>query len=177
MLPLRPSHADRPGGSVQGPAGTVRTVVCAMRAEDRAEVMRIEAASFPNAWTARDLERFLARPHASGHVLERAGKLVGFFVLERTRDRVHIANLAVDPDARRSGVGTLALLAIDNIAWAYGLRRIELEVRETNLAAQLLYRSGGYRAVQILRAHYGDEDGYRMVRILPARAIGQPLPC
>jgi|SRR5688572_26006618 len=43
---------------------------------------------------------------------------------------------------------------------------IHLEVGESNLAAQLLYRKAGYRATRILRNHYPslDEDAYEMVR-------------
>jgi ribosomal-protein-alanine N-acetyltransferase len=39
-----------------------------------------------------------------------------------------------------------------------------LEVRETNLAAQLFFRSAGFRAVSVLRAFYEDspEDAYLM---------------
>ena len=42
--------------------------------------------------------------------------------------------------------------------------RITLEVRETNLAAQLFFRSAGFRAVSVLRAFYEDtpEDAYLM---------------
>jgi len=43
---------------------------------------------------------------------------------------------------------------------------IFLEVEESNLPAQLLYRKMGYRAVEIMRNHYAPfhEDGYKMVR-------------
>ena len=43
---------------------------------------------------------------------------------------------------------------------------IHLEVGESNLAAQLLYRKAGYKATRILRNHYPtlDEDAYEMVR-------------
>jgi ribosomal protein S18 acetylase RimI-like enzyme len=46
--------------------------------------------------------------------------------------------------------------------------RIDLEVQESNLPAQLLYRKAGYRATRILRNYYPTthEDGYRMVRPL-----------
>ena len=39
-----------------------------------------------------------------------------------------------------------------------------LEVRETNLAAQLFFRSLGFRAVNVLRNYYDDtpEDAYVM---------------
>lgn len=55
-----------------------------------------------------------------------------------------------------------------------GEGEIYLEVEESNLAAQLLYRKLGYRAVEILRNFYASlhEDGYKMVRkvTLPAAA-------
>ena len=42
--------------------------------------------------------------------------------------------------------------------------RITLEVRETNLPAQLFFKSAGFRAVTVLRAYYEDspEDAYLM---------------
>ena len=42
--------------------------------------------------------------------------------------------------------------------------RITLEVRETNLAAQLFFRTQGFRAVRVLRAFYEDsgEDAFLM---------------
>ena len=42
--------------------------------------------------------------------------------------------------------------------------RIMLEVRETNLAAQIFFRSAGFQAVSVLRSFYEDtpEDAYPM---------------
>lgn len=159
---------------VSGPSP--EPIVRSMRPDDRSEVLRIEAASFPHAWTADALDRWLARG-ASGHVLEREGRCVGFFLVLLARDHLHLANLAVAPEERRKGLATLALQKVERIAWAYGLPRVELEVRETNLAAQLLYRRNGYRAVEILRSYYPDQDGYRMtkdVRLLVPRPAGEP---
>lgn len=135
-----------------------------MRADDRAQVLRIEAASFPDAWAPELLERFLASPRVTGHVLERAGECVGFFVVLHEVRGLHLINLAVAPSERRTGVATRALQALEAIARTHGRLRIELEVRETNLAAQLLYRKHGYRAVEIVRAYYGDQDAYRMIK-------------
>jgi ribosomal-protein-alanine N-acetyltransferase len=134
-----------------------------MRPEDLADVLRIEAASFPDAWPADVFDRWLANG-ASGHILEREGRCVGFFLVLLARDHLHLANLAVAQEERRKGIATLALQKIEKIAWAYGLPRIELEVRETNLAAQLLYRQSGYRAVDIVRSYYSDQDAYKMTK-------------
>jgi len=144
--------------------------VRALAPEDLPEVLRIEAASFPNAWSRSDFERMLADERASAHVLERDGACVGFFVVLRGAGHLRIGNLAVAPEARRGGLATDALRAIENIARAHGLPLVSLEVRETNLGAQLLYRKCGYRAVEVLRGHYGDQDGYRMTKDVARRS-------
>jgi ribosomal protein S18 acetylase RimI-like enzyme len=43
---------------------------------------------------------------------------------------------------------------------------IEAAVPETNLSAQLLLRSAGYRALRVLRGYYETEDAYLMERRL-----------
>ena len=47
--------------------------------------------------------------------------------------------------------------------------RITLEVRETNLVAQLFFRSQDFRAVRVLRGYYEDsgEDAFLMQYQLP----------
>ena len=76
-----------------------KPVVRAMRPEDRESVLRIEAASFPDAWPPEVLDRCLAMVDASGHVLEREGECVGFFIVQRTMNHLHLANMAVAPPA------------------------------------------------------------------------------
>lgn len=147
-----------------GSADASRTEVRPLRREDREDVLRIESASFPDAWSARDLDHFLGKGCASAHVLWRGGRRVGFFLVIREHDQLHLANIAVAPEVRRTGIATLALQAVEDLARAGGLPRVVLEVRETNLPAQLLYRRCGYRAVEILRGHYGDQDAYRMTK-------------
>ena len=163
MLVLRRLFFLQRRATAQSAEPSVRS----MRPDDRADVVRIEEASAPDAWTADAFDRWLANG-ASGHVLEREGRCVGFFLVLLAGDHLHLANLAVAPEERRKGIATLALQKIENIAWAYGLPRIDLEVRETNLAAQLLYRKNGYRAVKIVRSFYGDQDAYRMTKDISA---------
>jgi ribosomal-protein-alanine N-acetyltransferase len=52
-----------------------------------------------------------------------------------------------------------------------------LEVRETNLPAQLFFRSLGFRAISVLKDFYQDttEDAYLMHYVAPA-AGGEVVP-
>jgi ribosomal-protein-alanine N-acetyltransferase len=157
---------------VRSPRDPSELGVRAMRADDREHVLRIETASPPNSWNAEALDRWLAQPRTRGYVLERGGERVGFFIVLHAIDHIHLANLAVAPAARRTGVATTALRAVENIARHLGLQRVELEVRETNLAAQLLYRRCGYRAVEIVRSYYGDQDAYKMTKTVAPVPLG-----
>jgi ribosomal-protein-alanine N-acetyltransferase len=139
----------------------------AMVAGDLLAVQAIEEASHPNAWSQEDLRRWMTGARVSAHVLEVGLEVRAFFVVQREEHGLHLVNIAVAPAHRRRGHARQSLAAIENIARAFGLPRVVLEVRESNLPAQLLYRSVGYRAVEILRAHYGDEDGYRMAKPVP----------
>jgi ribosomal-protein-alanine N-acetyltransferase len=58
--------------------------------------------------------------------------------------------------------------------------RIQLEIRETNLPAQLFFRTLGFRATSVLRQFYEDtpEDAYLMQYRYSAAAASasEPLP-
>jgi ribosomal-protein-alanine N-acetyltransferase len=97
-------------------------------------------------------------------VAERDDRIVGFMIYELHKTRLHVLNFAVANDCRRIGVGRtmveklLAKLSHDR------RNRIMLEVRETNLEAQLFFKQLGFRAVSVLRDFYEDtvEDAYLM---------------
>ena len=51
-----------------------------------------------------------------------------------------------------------------------------LEVRETNLSAQLFFANAGFRALSVLRNHYDDtlEDAYYMRYCLKSSEVFRP---
>ena len=57
-------------------------------------------------------------------------------------------------------------------------KEIVLEVRETNLSAQLFFSKQGFRAVNVLRSHYDDtaEDAYYMRYKLDADEMAPFIP-
>ena len=98
--------------------------------------------------------------------VDQGNRPIGFFVLEHGDKTIYLCNIAVAEEWRRRGAASFALGAAENLARDLGYREIALDVQEENLAAQLLYRKAGYRAVNIRRKHYADQDGYRMVKDL-----------
>jgi ribosomal-protein-alanine N-acetyltransferase len=75
-----------------------------------------------------------------------------------------VLNFAVAPHYRRHGVGEQMVSKLTGKLSQQRRSRLLLEVRETNLDAQLFFRSLGFRAVSVLRGFYEDtpEDAYVM---------------
>ncbi len=131
---------------------------------DMAEVLDIEREGFEFSWSEDDFIRCLRQRNCIGMVAEHDERVVGFMIYELHRTRLHLLNFAVAEDIRRQRVGTQMLSKLLAKLSAQRRTRIALEVRETNLSAQLFFRSLGFRAVTVLRDFYEDttEDAYLM---------------
>jgi ribosomal-protein-alanine N-acetyltransferase len=121
---------------VRGSAVQVR------RAEERdlPAIHAIECASFADPWAVGGFRDMLDHPRARLDVaVGDAGVILGYAVAWFVADESEIANLAVAPDARRRGIGTILLDHVLGFATSAGARSVFLEVRESNVAAQELY--------------------------------------
>lgn len=142
----------------------VRVHIRWMIRRDMPEVIQIENRSFEFPWCEDDFIRCLRQRNCIGMVAEHEDRVVGFMIYELQKTRIHVLNFAVAPDFRRRGVGLQMAAKLVGKLSAQRRTRICLEVRETNLAAQLFFRQVGFRAVSVLREFYEDtpEDAYLM---------------
>jgi [ribosomal protein S18]-alanine N-acetyltransferase len=131
---------------------------------DMTEVLEIEAQSFEFPWTEDDFIRCLRQRNCIGMVAEQDERVVGFMIYELHKNRLHILNFAVRSELRRRAVGQAMVQKLIGKLSHQRRNRILLEVRETNLAAQLFFRNVGFRATRVLRDFYDDttEDAYLM---------------
>ena len=125
-------------------------------------VLGIENACFEFAWSEDDYIRCLRQRNCIGMVAEKDNEVVGFMIYELHKNRLHILNFAVHPEHRRTGVGQSMVNKLLGKLSHERRNRIMLEVRETNLEAQLFFKSIGFRAISVLRDFYDDtiEDAY-----------------
>ena len=142
----------------------VRVHIRWMIRRDMPEVLAIEADSFEFPWLEEDFIRCLRQRNCIGMVAEHEDRVVGFMIYELNKTRIQVLNFATAADFLRKGVGTQMVSKLIGKLSAQRRTRITLEVRETNLPAQLFFRSVGFRAVSVLREYYEDtpEDAYLM---------------
>ncbi len=140
----------------------VRVHIRWMIRRDMPEVLQTEQESFEYSWTEEDFLRCLRQRNCIGMVAEQGEKVVGFMIYELHKNKLHILNFAVNPGCRRFGVGAQMVAKLISKLSSHRRTRITLEVRETNLDAQLFFRQQGFRALRVLRSFYDDsgEDAY-----------------
>ncbi len=131
---------------------------------DYLEVVAIEADSFGFPWREEDFRRCLLRRYCIGMVTTIDDRIVGYMVYELNKKRLHLLNIAVARVFRRLGIGSQMVAKLTGKLSAQRRSRIILEIRETNLPAQLFFRENGFRAVSVLRNYYEEtsEDAYLM---------------
>jgi ribosomal-protein-alanine N-acetyltransferase len=131
---------------------------------DMPEVLQTEQESFEYAWTEEDFLRCLRQRNCIGMVAEQGEKVVGFMIYELHKAKLHILNFAVSTTCRRLGVGMQMVAKLISKLSSHRRTRITLEVRETNLSAQLFFRAQGFKAIKVLRSFYEDsgEDAFLM---------------
>jgi ribosomal-protein-alanine N-acetyltransferase len=145
---------------------------------DMREVLDIEREAFEFPWSDEDFARCLRLRNCIGMVAESGDSVVAFMIYELHRSRLHVLNFAVARSHRRLGVGTRMMEKLIGKLTPERRSRIVLEVRETNLPAQLFFRSLGFRAISVLKDFYQDttEDAYLMHFVAPAATGVQAIP-
>ena len=145
-----------------------RVVVEPMGMEDVGAVHEIERLSFRTPWPAHAFEQELKGNRMARYLVARAGdRIVGFAGIWTMADDAHITTFGVHPDWRRQAIGRQLLLNLVEMAVAIGARRLTLEVRESNAAAQALYRGFGFEVVGRRRAYYTDDGEDALVMTTP----------
>lgn len=131
---------------------------------DMEEVLRIEQDSFEFPWSEDQFIRTLRQRNCIGMVAERNDHVEGYMVYELHKSRIHVLDLAVNESLHGCGCGTALMKKLQGKLSPERRNRILVEVRESNLDAQLFFKAMGFRATSVLRGFYDDcvEDAYLM---------------
>lgn len=135
----------------------------------------IHAACFgEEAWDEISIRGWIEHPQGFSSIARRGagGAPLGFALALCTGDDAELLSIAVDPAARRGGVGRGLLDHLDSQAEGLGLDRWLLEVACDNDPALGLYHRLGFSRIGRRRAYYRRRDGAVDALVLAAR-VGQ----
>lgn len=139
------------------------------RPEHLDDILLMEQQCFSVPWTH---EQLMAQLSDFMHIFLAAedenGRAVGYAGLMYVLDEGYISNVAVSPDRRREGIADVLLTELYARAKAKKLSFLTLEVRESNIPAQSLYKKHGYTEVGRRKAYYSrpKEDAVLMTCFL-----------
>ena len=98
---------------------------------------------------------------------------LGFVLVWRAADELHVIDVAVEPESRRLGIARLLLQRVMADGRASGAAVVLLEVRQSNEAALALYGALGFSRTDVRRAYYSDNGEDAIIMRLDL-AIGDP---
>jgi [ribosomal protein S18]-alanine N-acetyltransferase len=141
-----------------------RMTIEPMTTGDIPVVTRIERASFSTVWPSdafyNELNTNKVAHYFVGRIDDRVVAYGGIWVI---LEDSHVTTIAVDPAFRGKRLGEVMLLHLIDEAIERGAAWLTLEVRESNVVAQQLYRKYGFTTVTMRRGYYSDDNESAMV--------------
>jgi ribosomal-protein-alanine N-acetyltransferase len=129
-------------------------VVRAATVDDAPGIHALETLSFSDPWTLGSFRSMLAQTHVLASVAEREGRIVGYSIAWAIGDEAELVNLCVAQELRGTGLGGRMLDELLAALDGRGGATVFLEVRDSNEAAQALYRGRGFVAAGRRKGYY-----------------------
>lgn len=137
--------------------------------------------TYGEAWNRRQIAEALALPSTHALVVDADGALIpagpgntsapaGFVLTRHVLDEEELLLIAVVPEFRQRGIGSLLIDRLFAAARGRGIKRIYLEMRRGNPAIYL-YRKLGFEPIGERRHYYRTANGDRIDAITFGRSI------
>jgi len=134
--------------------------------QDFEQLWALDQRCFPEdiAYSRQELAYYLRHKSAICLAAWEERQLRGFILGHpEARGFGHIITLDVDSSARRSGLGSTLMKALEAKFESAGCRSVLLEVAVDNRSAVAFYKKHGYAVLKMLRRYYpGNLDGLLM---------------
>jgi ribosomal-protein-alanine N-acetyltransferase len=136
-----------------------------MTAEHLADILTVEAESFPHPWTEKMFLEELSGKFSVYRAAVEDGRAVGYMGMWLLAGEGHITNIAVAKDFRCRGLGSALMDDFISLAEQQSLTLMTLEVRESNTGAIALYEKKGFEEVGRRKNYYDNtEDALIMTK-------------
>lgn len=136
-----------------------------MTIDDLDDVVEIEAESFSDNWDKKMYEGCLSYAHNHYFVGEVDGKIIGSFGFSSVVDESDLQTISVKKDYRNRGFACEFMKFMLDFCKKENVRKIFLEVRESNFRAINLYKKFGFEKMGRINGYYEKprEDALRMM--------------
>jgi ribosomal-protein-alanine N-acetyltransferase len=139
-------------------------VIEPMADADVKEVLRIEQQSFSTQWPSNAFYQEIHDNKLAHYFVGRVGnRLVAYGGIWVILEDSHVTTIAVHPEFRGRKYGEVMLLRLLDEAIERGASWMTLEVRESNVVAQSLYRKYGFTTVSTRKGYYSDNNENALV--------------
>ena len=123
-------------------------------------LLAIENSAYSHPWTRGNFIDAMAAGYQA-QLLVADGQILGYFVAMRGVDEVHLLNITVTPEYQRQGWARVLLDGLALWSRGRGAQWLWLEVRASNLRAQHIYQTHGFRRVGERKRYYPADHGQR----------------
>lgn len=142
--------------------------------DDLDAIYTIELDVYPTAWSKSFFKMMYFLKNNMFIVAVEGDEVIGYCVGEVEKvgkesdpDLAgHVLNIAVSGKHQHKGIGTILLDEMEDRFMEKEASVSYLEVRESNIVAQTMYKKRGYQYVRTSKDYYGDEDGFIMIKSL-----------
>ncbi len=119
-------------------------------------IVRVENACFSTPWSIDAIKHEICENKLADFMIacDEENNIIGYIGIWTLLDECQINKIAVMPEKRKIGIGKTILNHVIELTRDMGVKSWYLEVRESNTAAQALYRSAGFSSVGTRKNYY-----------------------
>ena len=119
-------------------------------------IFNVSSLSFKTPWTFESIKNEINNPFAKYIVAFNESEILGFIGGWIIASEGDIVNVAVHPNYRKFGIGSTLLKNFIDLGLQENWVKLNLEVRESNIAAQNLYKKFNFKLDGIRKEYYED---------------------
>lgn len=117
----------------------------------------IDRLSFATPWSRESIVREIEGNKFAKYItVMKVDDVIGYAGMWIILDEGHITNIAVHPEYRGIGAGTILMEGLTCICREDNINSLTLEVRKSNIIAQNLYKKFGFKEEGVRKNYYID---------------------
>lgn len=136
-----------------------------MTLDDFYQIKDVLISDFDDFWNVNTLEQELTNENSHYLVAKIENQIVGFAGIKSVLDEADIMNIVTKKDKRNLGIGSALLEKLLNVAKEKEIKKITLEVNESNISAIHLYKNFGFKEISIRENYYNKTDNALIMQL------------